>query len=377
MKQLWSTIFLTAHSGQHQQARLAIATLPRHTPTSAHPRLAAISARALLAMGSEAQATESLARAGADPEAVALRSVAQRSEDAIRRRLDTHSPGMAADAACDLAWLRLQRCDHVGAVQAIQEALSRCAEHVEARLWCRHLQEPGGSPFERRLSPTARGGWLSPERIARRTAGSVLDASDYSARSRLHHAGIRRPQLTPEEAYAALPERHPLVKLEVMLDEASTLRQLGYPCGALLTSAWMSGQRQSPAIIRQLTRVVMDLAIFDPSAAPVGLAAATAMRHRSSCRRLEARYVRLLASQNHPLALSATKSALRQENAPEDWLIIVDSLSRLGCVEEARAEAERALGVASLASAAFTVLMSWEASKTAARGPALVTDRPR
>ncbi len=364
MQQLWSTIFLTAHAGKHRQARLAIASLPRRTPRADHPRLAAISARALLAMGAADDAAEALDRAGSDPEAVALRSVADHSEAEIRRRLSTRSPGMAADAACDLAWLSLMRCDHGGAAAAIQQALSRCAEHVEARLWCRLLQDPGVSHFMHRLSPTSRSGWLSPERIERRTSGSVLSAESDSALSHLRQAGILRPQLASADTFSVLPPGHSLVKLEVMVDEAAALRRMGYPGGALLKSAWMRGQRQPPAVIRQLSRVVMDLAIFDPSAAQVGLAAATAMRHRSGCPKLEARYVRLLASQDHPLALSAARGALRQARDPEDWLVIVDALSRLGCAEEARAEAERALGVTSLASAAFSVLMSWEGRLT-------------
>ncbi|MFT5686518.1 MAG: tetratricopeptide (TPR) repeat protein [Myxococcota bacterium] len=358
--QPWSTIFLTALSGKHRQSRMAIACLPRRTPSEDRPRLAAISARALLAMGDAAEAGAALERARHNLEAVALRSVMGFSISAITRRVDVGIRGMSADAACDLAWLHRQRCDHAGAVDAIQEALSRCPEHIEARLWCHALQDPDLARFATRLSPTEQTGWLSAERIVRRPVGSVLSPTPDSALSRLTHAGIPCPQLASEIYYDSLPGGHSLVELEARVAEVTALRRMGYPGGALLKSAWMHGQRHPPHIIQQLSRVVMELAIFDPSAAQVGLAAATVMRHRTDCPKLEALYVRFLASHDHPLALSSARSALRKATDPANWALIVDALHRLDRPDEARAEAERALGIPVLASAAFSVLISWE-----------------
>jgi hypothetical protein len=358
--QLWSTIFLTAIAGKHRQARLAIQQLPARTPAVDRPRLAAISARALLVMGDQAAARSSLSQAGLDPEAEALRGVMNMSASSIRRRTETSGPGMAADAACELAWLCLQRADRPGAINAIQRALLRCPEHIEARLWVRYLQDPAVVGFGEYLLPAASLGWLSEARIHHRPTGSVLPPACDTALTRLRDAGVPLPQLASTAHHEALPGGDPLVMLEVMLAEAAAIRRMGYPSGPLLRSAWITGQRQPPAVIRQLARVIMDLAIFDPSAAQVGLAAATVMRQRSDCPRLEARYVRLLASLDHPLALSAARAALRRAAEPEDWALIVESIHRLGQRDEARAEAERGLGRGGLSGAAYAVLMSWE-----------------
>jgi hypothetical protein len=151
MQQLWSTIFLTAVGGQHAQARLAIQRLPAHLPAHRHRRLAAISARAHLVMQEPEQAHAQRGWACKDGEGIALRSVMRREAGALALRATAQSPGMAADAACDLAWSRLQRSDHAGAVDAIQQGLARCLEHIEARLWCHFLQTRSLTALEHAL----------------------------------------------------------------------------------------------------------------------------------------------------------------------------------------------------------------------------------
>ena len=356
MQQLWSTIFLPAVLGQHAQARLAIERLPAHLPAHRHRRLAGISARALLIMQEPERAHAHLRWAGRDAEGVALRSVMHHQAGALTRRTEASSPGMAADAACDLAWSRLLRSDHAGAVEAIQLALARCKEHIEARLWCHLLQVPALASLKEALWPTAAQGWLSPERIHRRPAGSAWKTGIDSALGRLREAGIPRPELAPAAHYATLSAADTLVSLEVKLAEASALHRAGLPSGALLKSAWLQGQSQPPEIIRQLARVIVELAVIDPSAARVGLAAAQVMRQRMTCTRLEAMAIRLQATLNHPRALRAARRALRDAIEPDAWTLLVESIHRLGHHEEARAAAERALGSSALSSAACELL---------------------
>ena len=358
--QLWSTIFLKAILGQHAQARLAIEHLPAHLPAHRHRRLAGISARALLVMQDPEQAHAQLRWAGNDAEGIALRSVMRREAGALTRRAAAPSPGMAADAACDLAWSRLKRSDHDGAVDAIQQALARCSAHIEARLWCHFLQARALTSLQDALFPTAAQGWLSRERIHHRPAGSAWRPGPDSALSWLREAGIPRPQLAPAAHYTTLPSSASLVALEVKLEEASALRRSGIPSGAILKSAWMQGQHQPPEIIRQVARVIIAMAVLDPSAARVGLAAAQVMRQRTSCSRLEARTIRLQATLNHPRALSEARRALRDAAEPEAWTLIVESIHRLGHHDEARCAAERALGCAELSGAAYTLLQTWE-----------------
>ena len=360
MQQLWSTIFLPALLGHHAQARLAIQRLPAHLPAHRHQRLAGISARALLVMQEPEQAHAQLRWAGNDAEGVALRSVMHRQAGAITRRTEASSPGMAADAACDLAWSRLLRSDHAGAADAIQLALTRCKEHIEARLWCHLLQTRTLTSVEEALWPTAVQGWLSPVRIHQRPAGSAWKSGPDSAFGRLREAGIPRPQLASVAHYSTLPGSDTLVALEVKLAEALALHRIGLPGGVLLKSAWRQGQHQRPEIIRQLARVIIELAVLDPSAARVGLAAAQVMRQRMTCTRLEAMAIRLQAALNHPRALRAARRALRDAIEPETWTLIVESIARLGHHEEARAAAERALGSATISAAAYALLQRWE-----------------
>lgn len=363
MQQLWSNIFLTAILGEHAQARLAIQRLPAHLPSHRHRRLAAISARALLVMQEPELADAQLRWSCKDAEGIALRSVMRSAAGALTSRTTAASPGMAADAACDLAWSRRQRSDHLGAAEAIQLALSRCPEHLEARLWCHVLQSKTLSVLEDELSPVEHQGWLSRERIHRRPAGSAWKPGPDSALGRLREAGIPQPQLAPAARYSTLPSSDQLVALEVKLAEATALRRAGLPGGALLKSAWMQGQHQPPDIIRQVARVIIGLAVHDPSAARVGLGAAQVMRQRTSSPRLEAMTIRLKAALNHPSTLSAARKALREATEPEPWALIVESIYRLGHHEEARAAAERALGSTGLSRAAFAKLQSWDFPK--------------
>lgn len=368
MQQLWTTIFLTAILGQHEQARLTIQRLPAHLPAHHHRRLAAISARAHLVMHEPQQAKAQLGWACKDEEGIALRSVMRREAGALARRATAQSPGMAADAACDLAWSRLQRSDHAGAVEAVQHGLARCPEHIEARLWCHFLQAQTLTALGEALTPTAARGWLSPERIRRRPAGSAWGLRPDAALGRLREAGIPLPQLASRAHYATLPSSDSLVSLEVKLEEASALHRAGLPGGALLKSAWMQAQHQPPDIIRQVARVLIELAVRDPSAARVGLAAAQVMRERITCPRLEAMTIRLKAALNHPSALAAARRALRQAAEPEAWALIVTAIDRLGHRDEARSVAERALGTVALCETAYAMLRTWEPT-TGAHAP--------
>ena len=281
--------------------------------------------------------------------------------DAIQQRLTAGSPGMSADAACDLVALHLNAGNRHDAAQALQTALSHCPDHLESRLWKRLLAEPAHPTLQPTLQPVASQGWLSWERIQRRCSGTVWEAQSSSAAQHLFEAGLDRPQLHSIATYRQYPPASLCVKVELMLAQAIALRGINVETGPLLREAWMTGQRLPPASIKQLARVVIDLAVADPSAAQVGLAASEAMiLIASGCPKLRARHACLMVASRVEGRRHAL-DALMVPMSPEDWRLLVTALAAAGHRTDAIHEAERALADPKLGAFAAALLMSLEA----------------
>jgi hypothetical protein len=209
----------------------------------------AIAARTARMLGfpveAEAYYRSALELGGAEVEALASLREADGGARAQRRVSSASSPGLRADAACDVAAHACNAGELPRARLAITEGLAANPDHREARSWARFLAEPdapeawvraglrGFAPDEAdragrsalRLRPLARRGWVSEMRLeCRYFAGpDAAMAPRDSAMERLIDAGCLHWVLGTGYDWHARPRHDALALAELALQDVGDL----------------------------------------------------------------------------------------------------------------------------------------------------------
>ena len=379
----WNAILTPALTGQHRQARQAIALLPLHTPSHQRERLEATCARALLVMNSIPEALARLARGRESREGQALATlITPQGRHLAAERMAATSPGAAADAACDATWLALRAGCRPAAADALAEGLRRCPDHAEARRWSALLARlpddapplwvlhPPAAPRPLQselaaLCPSQAQGWLSWERLLRRPWGHEPPPAS-GGLARLRAAGVISLRLLDGDALTMRPPEDPVVEMELLLDRAFSQPPASVEGAQQVAHLWREAAQLPPPILRRVAAAVVTLALRNPQAAPVGVAAAEVLSV-GGCAQWRAAQARLLASCGSPAAAPMALSALQRGGlAADSWALAIEALARTGQRTLAQDFAELALGDPGLSAQAFAFLEDWGLEE---RGP--------
>jgi hypothetical protein len=301
----WWDIFLPATFGETACALDAIDNIDHAAPPGRRGAFLAVSARTLELLGRPAEAARMAERAftiGGD-EADALATFVRPSGEAtaLRRMAEAEDPGDRADAACDLALLRLRRGDGPGASEAIARAEAACADHAEAARWRRFLRDASDpvalvraasdprrarrarTPAARdavELSALRRNGWMSPERVRRRVLGAPGPFGrglPGGARDRLRQAGLAGFHFALETEYDEFEADHPLVGLEAVADALRSHVQEGRDGAGLARRLWDEACAFDDTAAEDAAHLLVALATQDRRLVPLGWSVADRM----------------------------------------------------------------------------------------------------
>ncbi|MFT4977951.1 MAG: hypothetical protein ACI8S6_003859, partial [Myxococcota bacterium] len=271
---IWRALMEPALAGQTERVQLTAARLRRHIPPQERPRLAAIAARALLAVG-EAEAAAPLldeALAAGDLEAAALaRVILPDGEDLARQQLLDWPPGAAADAACDLAWRCLHRGRPDEAKAAITAALQVCPGHIESRRWRQALR--AWRPADDVLLPCQEQGWMSRARLRRRPGGHVI-VGQPGGLGWLIESGVSSRRLADDRAYAQMRVSDTRVGLELELALCWATLRSGRSVSTMLSGVWWEALSLPGQERLRAARAIVEVALQTPLCGRAGLAAA-------------------------------------------------------------------------------------------------------
>lgn len=373
----WYHIYFGASLGCDSCFEASLAQMP-DLPDEARGDAFAITARGWWTLGRPREAEEAWSRAvelgGYEVDALRPFLHPEGEALAVARAVNHVRPGLAADAWCDVAALRLHRRDRGGALRALTSATEVCPDHGEARHWLRTLAEPHfEAELKRRLRATTRrprnpkeprlvvsrdlesllplqaNGWLSPTRHSRRVMHDDRGpAPRGTALARLLDAGISGEygHLATEAELAVLPAAHTLADAEILIDEVLALRTEGRAYADLLGEVWEDAQvADEPTRLRRTARFVCEVAVAQPALAALGRAAADALvAHPESA--LDARAYRAwfgvaLGEQDAPDGARHVLSTTAPPAHP--WHLALAALHRAGAATEVADEIARAL----------------------------------
>jgi hypothetical protein len=262
-------------------------------------------------------------------------------------RLTTGSPGLRADAACDLARLSYERTDPEAALSWIAHALTTLPTHQEALRWQRLLLAPPSeslpsSPAQidlRALTPVSKNAWLSPERWRRRGISGrwTRPANPKSALFVLQERGVHTRLLAPESWWATQSHTHPGVELETGLDTVASLWRSKRPAAASAWLTWRLASSLSPAWVERLACIFARTCHFDPSLSQLGLlASGVACRMHPQSELWRATRARYLAENGQPeRAVREARASLRRSPSAETKRLSIETLDRCGYLREA------------------------------------------
>jgi len=265
----WWDLYMPAVFGDDDLVLDAFEAAEATTPLDERGDLYAIGARAFAVIGrgleSDRLAAQAFRFGGHEAEALATVLCPDGAARAERRMARAPRLGLRADAACDLAALRLEAGDVPGARAAIAEAARVCPGHAEAARWLRFFgdtplpldavrrsrssrrkqREAGGAVRDAAdLLPVRRTGWLSAERYRRRVVGSpplAAWAPAGTALGLLQDVGVGATFFALDMEYARLPAADPYVALELAADTLRACvdegRDVVVPARALWTAA--------------------------------------------------------------------------------------------------------------------------------------------
>lgn len=291
----WWDLYVPAILSGGECAEYALDRLPDQATPAERGNWWAVAARGWAVMGRAGKLNAAAERAFAlgGPEADALATFLRPSgqETALRRIQNATEPGEAADAACDLAALRLLDSDVPGAMEAVAMAFSACPEHAETGRWRRFFAEcqdparvaakaltPGKAHKARgtvgqdalELLPTPRTGWVSDERYARQLNGSSRRGPVGSALWRLQQAGVMSMFFATEAEYARLHAASPLADLEVLADRVCRLVNEGRDARDVANEMW-SATFDDALARRDAAEILCAQATQDRRLAPLAL----------------------------------------------------------------------------------------------------------
>lgn len=354
----WLDVYLPARLGERARA---LAALERASEVGGGAALDAVGARALAvlgdAAGAEVRARRAFAAGGEEAAALAVWFGTARRERARWRVERCRSPGLAADAGCDLAALALEEGDAAEARSAILAARGACPDHAEAGRWRRMLREADDpvalwrtarAPTRRlrrdrvELRPTAALGWVAPERFRRRVLGRGGGpmASPRTGLGRLQHAGVGGTWfgLPPEQR--RWPAEHPRVELELAADRLIALVDEGRDATlAALALRDAAGEAELDA-----ARVLVHAASGDDHLAALGVAAARRLAEAEPWPpgRWAAWGALLLRGVDPTGAAAEARRLLALPGLDRHaWRVALDTLRLVGAGEEARERARR------------------------------------
>lgn len=373
----WAELYLPALGGETGAFRVALRRVGRLTPADRGPALA-VAARACLVLGDEGEAARlvGLARSAGGPEVEALLALVAGDETVLLQRVrSAPTAGERADAACDLAAVRLSRGEVDGARAAVVEARRACRDHLEAARWSRFLAESTdaagawerarapvvGDPWQDdavALQPLPRNGWVSPARLAHRVLLDAVAPPDGTARRRLWDAGATGGWLALPHEYERLDAEDPLVVLELWTDAVVARVEEGRRALPLATVLWRRVAGEA-ALRGDIAQVLVALATSDRELAPLAIEAATALLGDEPWRGALWRGYRAWHRQaegDGRAADDAWAAIHAPTPEPVGWWLGVATLAARGRPELVRTLAEEALRVPELAEAARAVL---------------------
>lgn len=360
----WWDVFLPALWGESELARMALETLAPENLSDVAERAAghAIAARALLVMRRPAEAWRHAERAfavgGPESDALATFLVPEGAIHAARRMQSASRPGLRADAACDLAAVRLAQGDADAARDAIATARGLCARHAESARWERFLtstpdpvstvqslaaararrtlcREPGALDAVE-LLPLARDGWVSAERLRRRVLlppSTALRVRPRSALAALADAGICDTHFAMLEEYGALVPEHPLVDIEWHADQLRALVREGRPSVDAAHRLWEAGRALDVVAATDAAHLIVALGTHDPTLSPLAYGVATwALQVEPEEEALWRAYRAFHgAVAGRPDAAEDARAALADPGCPATvWVLAVAALRALG-----------------------------------------------
>lgn len=298
----WWDVFLPALMGETSHAMAAMVRLEADTPARDRADLYAVSARTFYVLGRPVEARRTAEQAfslgGAEAEALATMVLPDGPARAERRVETAPRAGLRADAACDLALLRLRDRDVEGARAAVRRALEACPDHVEAGRWATLLEEapdarkliraameplkPGRRtlPAQRDacdLVPLRRAGFVSTERLNRRVMGGPVQggwAPAGTALGRLHDAGASAFHFATEAEYRRMPATDTLADLELLLEGVGVRVRAGRDARALAARLWVEAGAYDDVALGDAANALVGLGTQDPRLAPLGWDAA-------------------------------------------------------------------------------------------------------
>lgn len=299
----WWDVFVPATFGETGTVLEAVDTIETTVPAELRADYSAVSARALAVMGrfgdAERLGDRALRLGGREADALATFFRAGGEPVAVRRMEVGERRGERADAACDLACLRLHRNDARGAGEAVERAADLCRGHAEAARWRRFLEEAADpcalvsldpqrarracSPVARDaadLVPRRRGGWISTERVHRRVLGAPGPegwAEEGSGLRALQDAGVMGFHFAVEREYRGLDARHPLVGLEGLADEVRSRVYEGREAMGAARRLWDRSGALDDVAAADAANLIVALATQDTMLAPLGWAVADRM----------------------------------------------------------------------------------------------------
>lgn len=261
----WWDLYVPAMLSCCECTEHALDRLPDLAPAADRGDWWAVAARGWAVLGRPAKLEAAAGRAfelgGAEADALATFLRPSGQETATRRIENATSPGEAADAACDLAALRLLDSDVPGAIAAVAVAFTSCPEHAETARWRRFFAEcqdparvahqalnprtahrakgPVGKDAAE-LIPTPRTGWVSDERYMRRLNGSSRRGVVGSSLWRLQQAGVTSLYFATEEEHSRLHAASPLSDFEILADRVCRLVNEGRDARDVANELWTS-----------------------------------------------------------------------------------------------------------------------------------------
>ena len=171
----WWDLYLPASFGEVAGVLDLLEQIETFAPKGREGDYFAVGARALAVLGQHREADRFARRAfhlgGAEADALATLVGEGAIAIAERRIAEGEVPGDRADAACDLAVLRLRAGDLAGAALAVARAVEECPDHAEAARWSRFLAESRDAVKLARLAP-------DPRRARRARTATQHDAVD-------------------------------------------------------------------------------------------------------------------------------------------------------------------------------------------------------
>lgn len=352
----WLDIYLPALLGEAAVARGALAAADAAGPPT--DLLDTVAVRALAALGdaeaAAARARRAFARGGPEAAALAIWLGPRRRARAEARLAVVREPGLAADAACDLAALCLEEGDEDGARRAVRAARGGCAGHLEAARWARFFADCpvpvrawrglGPVPAAVRgdvtaLRPRPARGWVAPERLRRRVLllppGGLPPPA--TAQAALRHAGAEGGRVVPRAELAERRASDPGVALELVAETLLALVDEGRDgAGAarrLVTHAEAAG------VIEAACEVIVAAASRDDRLAEAGAGAAVRLRQaRREERTRWAAWEALFLRSLHPCRAVRLARRVLEDPAADAlaWQVALDALRLCGLGGEAR-----------------------------------------